>query len=177
VGAFLTHLARDRRLSASSQNQAMNAVVFLYRQVLAEELGPDHLGPIEAERVTRPAKVPTVRSADEVRRMIRAVPASSVHRPMVKLLYGCGLRLLECCTLRVRDLDFDRAQIIIREAKGGKDRVVMLPASASRRLRHRGGGTMCGRCVVLSRLGRLGSRWARVARSCSPRHSPRKSMR
>ena len=127
VSRFLTWLAKDRRLSASSQNQAMNAIVFLYRQVLAEELGDHHLGPIEAERSKRPRKVPTVFSVAEVTRLIEAMPDGSMHRLMVSLLYGCGLRLLECCTLRVRDVDFDRARIIVREAKGGKDRAVMLP--------------------------------------------------
>src|SRR5690606_12945863 len=104
--------------SASSQNQALNAIVFLYRQVLAGELGEDHLGKIEAVRVRRPARVPTVLSVAEALRVIEAVPVDSIHRPMVELLYGCGLRLMECCTLRVRDVDFDRAQIIIRDAKG-----------------------------------------------------------
>jgi site-specific recombinase XerD len=134
VAAFLNDLARRRKLSASSQNQALNAVVFLYRHVL-DELEPDHLGPIAVERVARPAKVPTVLSAAEAARVIAAVPDGSTHRLMVELLYGCGLRLMECCTLRVRDLDFARAQIIVRQAKGMKDRVVMLPAALGGRLR------------------------------------------
>ncbi len=115
VAAFLTHLAGERRLSASSQNQAMNAILFVYRDVLAGELGEDHLGPIQAQRANRPRKVPTVLSQAEVRRLIDAMRARSMHRAMTQLLYGGGLRLMECCTLRVRDIDFDRAQIIIRE--------------------------------------------------------------
>ena len=135
VGAFLTHLARDRRMSASSQNQAINAIVFVYRDVLADELDPDHLGPIAAERSARPAKVPTVLSAPEAARLIAAMKPGSMHRAMTEVLYGCGLRLGECCTLRVRDLDFDRAQIIVREGKGAKDRLVMLPRTLAPDLR------------------------------------------
>jgi site-specific recombinase XerD len=128
VAAFLIDLAQRRRLSASSQNQALNAIVFLYKQVLAAELGDDHLGPINAARVRRPAKMPTVLSVAEVERVIAAVPPNRrLHGLMVQVLYGCGLRLMECCTLRIRDVDFDRAQIIVREGKGGKDRIVMLP--------------------------------------------------
>lgn len=134
VGAFLTHLARDRRCSASTQNQATNAIVFLYKQVLADELPGDHLGRFEAERARRPARVPTVLSADEVARLIDAVRGPAVHRLMIELLYGTGLRLLECCTLRVRDLDFDRRQLVVRAGKGDKDRLVMLPAALVARL-------------------------------------------
>ena len=135
VAAFLTHLAADRRLSASSQNQALNAVLFVYRDVLSDELGPEHLGPIHALRSDRPVRVPTVLSQAEVRRLIDAMRPDSMHRVMTELLYGCGLRLGECCTLRVRDLDFDRAQIIVREAKGDKDRLVMLPRTLAPDLR------------------------------------------
>lgn len=134
VAAFLTHLAHERRLSASSQNQALNAIVFLYHVVLVEELGEDHLGPIEAERVARPVKAPTVLSPAEAVRVIEAMPPGSMHRLMAELLYGAGLRLMECCTLRVRDLDFARAQIIIREGKGQKDRVVMMPRAVTQAL-------------------------------------------
>jgi integrase len=102
--------------------------VFLYKQVLAEELAPDHLGRFEAERARRPVRVPTVLSVAEVQRILDAMPERSMCRMMVELLYGAGLRLTECCTLRVRDVDFDRAQIIVRGGKGDKDRVVMLPA-------------------------------------------------
>jgi site-specific recombinase XerD len=147
VAAFLTDMAQRRRLSASSQNQAMNAIVFLYRDVLGEELGADHLGPIVAVRARRPQKVPTVLSAGEAAALIGAMRPGSMHRVMTELLYGCGLRLGECCTLRVRDLDFARAQIIIRQGKGDKDRLVMLPRSLEPELR---------RCVA-----RAGERHAR----------------
>ncbi len=127
VSAFLTHLATDRRCARSTQTQAMNAIVFLYRDVLAGELGEDHLGPIAGTRAGRRARVPTVLSVDEVRRVISAVAEGSMHRLMVEVLYGTGLRVAECCTLRVRDVDFDRGQILVRGGKGDRDRVVMLP--------------------------------------------------
>lgn len=134
VEAFLTHLVKQRRLSASSQNQATCAIVFLYKHVLAGELGTDHLGKFTAERAKRPVRVPSVLSADEVQRLIEAVRPGSMHRLMIELLYGTGLRITECCTLRLRDLDFDRAQIIVRGGKGDKDRVVMMPAALRGRL-------------------------------------------
>jgi integron integrase len=127
VEAFLNHLVLDRQLSASSQHQAINALVFLYKHVLGEELGDDHLGRIAAERARRPQRVPTVLSVGEVERVLAAIPAGSMRRLMAEVLYGCGLRVMECCTLRLRDVDFARSQIIIRAAKGDKDRVVMLP--------------------------------------------------
>jgi integron integrase len=129
VGEFLTHLARDRQLAASTQNQACNAIVFLYRRVLEGELPADHLGQFVAERSKRPKRVPTVLSENEVRRVIDELPAGSARTIMVRLLYGTGLRVMECCTLRVRDLDFDRAQVIVRGGKGDQDRIVMLPDS------------------------------------------------
>jgi len=134
VEKFLTHLARDRRLSASSQNQAVCAIVFLYKQVLGEELGEDHLGRFEAERSKRPVRVPTVLSTAEVRRIVESISLRSMHRLMIELLYGTGMRVSECCTLRLRDLDFDRGQIVVRAGKGDKDRVVMLPQALRGRL-------------------------------------------
>jgi len=131
VEAFLTHLAVERKLSASSQNQALNAIVFLYKQVLADELPPEHLGRFAAERSKRPGRVPTVLSGNEVRRIIDEMPADSPRTLMVRLLYGTGLRVMELCTLRLRDLDFDRSQIVVRGGKGDKDRTVMLPATLS----------------------------------------------
>jgi integron integrase len=127
VEAFLTHLARDRRLSASSQNQAVNAIVFLYKHVLAGKVPEDHLGRFAAERSTRSVRIPTVLSREEVVRLIAALPAGSTARTLVELLYGTGLRVMEGCTLRVRDIDFDQGQIIVRGGKGDRDRVVMLP--------------------------------------------------
>jgi site-specific recombinase XerD len=134
VEAFLTHLAKNRRVSASTQNQAVCAIVFLYKQVLAEQLGTDHLGRFEAERCYRPQRVPTVLSVNEAQQIIEAIAPRSMHRLMVELLYGAGLRVMECCTLRLRDLDFDRGQIIVRGGKGDKDRIVMMPQSLRARL-------------------------------------------
>ena len=143
VERFLTDLAARRRLSASSQNQATNAIVFLFKQVLADELTEDHLGRFSAERSKRPPRVPTVLSAGEVQRLIAAMTPGESRQTMVRLLYGTGLRAGECCQLRVRDVDFDREQIVVRGGKGDKDRLVMLPASLRgpladqvRRVRH-----------------------------------------
>jgi integron integrase len=128
LGAYLTHLAADRKLSASSQNQAACAVVFLYNQVLVDELGEAHLGRFDALRSQRPQRLPTVLSLPEVRATLAALRPARI-RLMGELLYGTGMRVSECCTLRLRDLDFDRNQIHIRAAKGDKDRLVMLPQS------------------------------------------------
>jgi integron integrase len=129
VEAFLTYLAVGRRVAASTQNQACNAIVFLYKQVLADELPPDHLGRFTAQRSKRPERVPTVLSENEVRQILEQMPADSQRTLMVKVLYGTGLRLMELCQLRLRDLDFDRGQIVVRSGKGDKDRLVMMPAS------------------------------------------------
>ena len=131
--AFLTHLAADRRLAASSQNQALCAVAFLYKHVLAEELGPEHLGKFQALRSTRPVRVPTVLSVPEVARVVACV-RPGLARLLAELLYGTGMRVGEACTLRLRDLDPDRGQIVVRGAKGDKDRLVMLPTSVRERL-------------------------------------------
>lgn len=144
VEAYLNELAVVRRVSASTQNQAICALVFLYRQVLGDELGDGHLGRFAAERARRSTYLPTVLSPGEVTRVLSAMTPGSMHRLMVELIYGTGLRLNECCTLRIRDLDFDRASILVRQAKGRKDRAVMLPrtlvaglSEQVRRVRHR----------------------------------------
>ncbi len=127
VEAFLNHMVVDRRAAGATQNQALNALVFLYKHVL-DNMPTDHLGKFALLRSKRRPRVPTVLSVDEVRRLIACVPERGNFRLMVKLLYGTGLRVSECCTLRVRDIDFGRAQIIVRQGKGDKDRIVMLPA-------------------------------------------------
>jgi integron integrase len=131
---FLSHLASERHVAASTQNQACNAIVFLYKQVLADELGSDHLGKFAALRARRSKYLPTVLSEQEVVQLIEAVREGSMHRLMIELLYGTGLRVMEACKLRVRDLDLDRAQIVVRGGKGDKDRVVMMPATLRGRL-------------------------------------------
>jgi integrase len=123
VERFLTHLATDRTVAASTQNQALNALVFLYKQVLEIDLGR-----FAAVRARRGARLPVVLDAAEVGRVLdRVQGAGGVFRIMSGLMYGSGLRVRECCRLRVRDIDLARDLIVVRAAKGDKDRVVMLP--------------------------------------------------
>lgn len=136
--AFLNDLVLRRRLSASSQNQALNALVFLYKHVLENTIPQDHLGKFALLRSTRPKRIPTVLSADEVSRVIAALPEKGNSRLLIQLLYGTGLRVGEACMLRLRDIDFARAQVIVRAGKGDKDRIVMLPATLIRSLRDQG---------------------------------------
>jgi integron integrase len=125
IEMFLTDLAVKGHVAASTQNQALNALLFLYQQVLALELPR-----LDAVRARRPKRLPTVLSPEEVRLLLGAVRGSEgVFRLMAGLLYGAGLRREECCRLRVHDVDLDRQQIIVRQGKGGKDRVVMQPRS------------------------------------------------
>jgi integron integrase len=122
VAAFLTHLATAGKVSASTQNQAFSALVFLYREVLGRPL-------VQLQRtlrVRRPPRVPTVLSREEVARALASMKGTTLL--MASLLYGSGLRLLECVRLRVKDVDLDRGEITVREGKGAKDRVTMLPA-------------------------------------------------
>jgi integron integrase len=120
INAFLTHLAVEQQVAASTQNQALSALLFLYTEVLAQPLD----GPIEAVRAKQPQRLPTVLTRDEVTRVLDAL--TGVHQLMAKLLYGSGLRLMECVRLRVKDVDFAQRQIIVRSGKGGKDRVTPL---------------------------------------------------
>jgi len=123
VEQFLTHLAVEGNVSASSQNQALNALVFLYAHVLELPLGR-----IDALRARRGQRLPVVLTPEEVAAVLhRVTGADGLFRLMAKLLYGCGLRVAECCTLRVHDLQLDRGQVVVRAGKGDKDRVVMLP--------------------------------------------------
>ena len=124
VTAFLNHLARERQVAASTQNQALSALLFLYKEVLQTPLPwLDGL-----ERAKRPARVPTVLSAAEAERLLSRLQGT--RWLMASLLYGAGLRLRECLKLRVKDVDFDYRQIVVRDGKGGKDRITMLPGSA-----------------------------------------------
>lgn len=129
VSAFVSWLAEHRRVSASTQNQALSAVLFLYRHVLAIEL---HTIP-PVVRARTPERLPVVLSRSEVASLLGQL--SGALRLIVTLLYGAGLRLDECLELRVKDLDFERDQITVRQGKGRKDRVTMLPASAKEPLR------------------------------------------
>ena len=123
VEQFLTHLAVDEHVSASTQNQALNALVFFFGQVLDMDLGR-----FNAVRARRGQRLPVVLTPEEVCLVLQQVAgADGLFRLMARLLYGCGLRVSECCSLRVHDLDFGRGQIMVRAGKGNKDRVVMLP--------------------------------------------------
>ncbi len=120
VREFLNHLAVKRGVAASTQNQALNALVFLYRQVLDIRLGR-----VDAMRAKRPKRLPTVLTTEEVLALLGEL--SGKWRLMAELMYGGGIRLMECCRLRVKDLDFERNQLFVRCGKGGKDRVTVLP--------------------------------------------------
>jgi integron integrase len=122
VSAFLTHLAVEDAVAASTQNQALSALLFLYREVLQQPLAED----LAITYAKRPEYLPTVLSRDEARAVLAAL--SGTHQLMASLLYGSGLRLLECLRLRVKDLDFDQRQLIVRQGKGAKDRATLLPA-------------------------------------------------
>lgn len=123
IESFLSHLAIDLHVSPSTQNQAMNALVFLYKHVLKQPLDKE----INAERAPKLVKVPVVLTRDEARRVITLM--SGVHQRVVKLLYGSGLRIIECLRLRVQDIDFAMKTLTIRSAKGGKDRITTFPAT------------------------------------------------
>ncbi|KAB2969670.1 MAG: integron integrase, partial [Thermoanaerobaculia bacterium] len=129
VAAFLTHLAVEHGVSASTQNQALAALLFLYREVLGADLGPLP----EAARARRPKRLPVVLSREEARRLLGAL--AGVERLVALLLYGGGLRLHEALRLRVKDLDFDRHELTVRSGKGDRDRRTMLPAAAAEPLR------------------------------------------
>lgn len=124
VRDFLTHLAADRNVAPSTQRQAFNALVFLYESVLGRPAG-DLSG---IERPSRPAKVPVVLSEAEVRALLAGLEGT--HRCMALLLYGAGLRILECARLRIKDVDFQRRVITLQDTKGGRGRVTMLPEAA-----------------------------------------------
>jgi integron integrase len=129
IEAFLTHLAVHDHVAASTQNQAFHALLFLYQEVLGIELPR-----IDAVRAKRPARLPVVMSRAEVRQVLQAMTGSNLFRLLAELQYGAGLRVLESCRVRVQDLDLGRGQILIRDGKGGKDRVVVLPHSLRTRL-------------------------------------------
>lgn len=127
--AFLENLAVEGNVSASTQNQAMQALLFLYHRVLERDPG-DLSGLVRARR---PKKMPVVLSRDETTRLMGALEGT--HRLIAQLLYGTGMRLLEGLRLRVKDVDFDRNQVVVRSGKGFKDRVTMLPESLREDLR------------------------------------------
>ena len=125
VTAFLSWLATERNVAAATQNQALSALLFLYRHVLGQALPWMD----EIVRAQRPVRLPTVLSEAEVRRLLGQMEGSV--RLMTGLLYGAGLRQIECLTLRVKDVGFAYRQIIVRDGKGMRDRATMLPASSA----------------------------------------------
>jgi integron integrase len=129
INAFLTRLAVDQDVAASTQNQALAALLFLYRQLLGRPVGD--LGAVI--RAKKPRRLPVVLNRDELRDLL--VHLTGTNLLLSKLLYGTGLRITECLTLRVQDLDFERHQVVVRGGKGDKDRVTMLPATLAPSLR------------------------------------------
>jgi integron integrase len=123
VTAFLTYLAREGNVAASTQNQALSALLFLYKEVLKQEIG--WLDSVE--RAKKPVRLPVVLARGEVGKILAQLHGT--HRLMAQLLYGSGLRLMECVRLRVKDIDFAYAHIVVRDGKGAKDRVTMLPVN------------------------------------------------
>jgi integron integrase len=121
VKTYLDYLALEREVTASTQNQALNALVFFYGEVLQKPIGEIE----EFARAKRPRRLPEVMTRDEVERLLSKM--SGITGLMAGLMYGSGLRLMECVRLRVKDIDFARHQIMVRDGKGQKDRVTMLP--------------------------------------------------
>jgi integron integrase len=122
IQAFLVHLATQRQVSASTQNQALSAILFLYREVLHKEVEP-----VLLSSAKRPERLPTVLTHDEVLRLLANL--SGTYKLMAQILYGSGLRLMECIRLRIKDIDFEYLTITVRDGKGEKDRITPLPQS------------------------------------------------
>lgn len=130
VTEFLTHLATVRQVSASTQNQALSALLFLYRVVLEMEING-----IDAVRAKQPQRLPIVLSVQEVMALLVEVRCQSeLFGLMADLMYGCGLRVMETCQLRTQDIDFARGQLFVRQGKGNKDRATGLPRACITRL-------------------------------------------
>jgi integron integrase len=129
VSEFLTFLAVKRHVAASTQNQALSAILFLYRDVLKQELG----WVSNVERAKKPERLPVVFSKQEVESILLRIEGTKWL--MASLLYGSGLRLMECLRLRVKDVDFEYNQVVVRNGKGQKDRITMLPVSSKEPLK------------------------------------------
>ena len=131
IERYLEFLVFKRKVSSSTQSQALNALVYFYKSVLGRELSDC----IEFTRSKKPKRLPVVLSTNEVNTFFSFMDKESIHSLMANLLYGCGMRLMECARLRILDVDFDYQQILVREAKGKKDRVVPMPKKVAERLR------------------------------------------
>ncbi len=125
---FLSYLAVERKVSASTQNQALNAIVFLYRHVFDKDIE----GEISAVRAKQKRRLPVVLTAKEVDKIVSEM--SDINRLMARLIYGCGLRLQECLQLRIKDVDFEQGVVVIRSGKGDKDRRTVLPEAVREEL-------------------------------------------
>jgi len=121
IRAYLTHLAVVKNVSASTQNQALSALLFLYKRVL--NIQPDWID--DVVRAKRPKRLPVVLSRDEVRLILSSI--QGVNGLIARMLYGTGMRLMECLRLRIKDIDFEQKQVLVREGKGNKDRITTLP--------------------------------------------------
>lgn len=128
INAFLTNLAVEGKVAASTQTQALSALLFLYREVLSKDVGD--LG--DLIRARRPRRLPTVLTRDEVRLVLGNLHGQ--EHLAASILYGAGLRLLECLRLRIKDIDFSRNEITVHDGRGGKDRLTMLPQSIKAQL-------------------------------------------
>lgn len=125
---FLSYLAVERKVSASTQNQALNAIVFLYRHVFDKDIE----GEISAVRAKQKRRLPVVLTAKEVDKIVSEM--SDINRLMARLIYGCGLRLQKCLQLRIKDVDFEQGVVVIRSGKGDKDRRTVLPEAGREEL-------------------------------------------
>ena len=121
IQTYLNYLAENRKIAASTQNQALNAIVFFFREVLKRDPGDFS----DFVRAKRPVRVPEILTQSEVKSLLDSLKA--VHLLMAGLLYGAGLRLMECIRLRVKDIDFETHRVTVRDGKGQKDRITMLP--------------------------------------------------
>lgn len=150
INAFLTHLAVNEKVSASTQNQALSALLFLYRCVLDREVGD--LGDVIRAKYSR--RLPVVLTREEAMAVLDRLAGDKWL--IVSLLYGSGLRLMECLHLRVKDLEFSRGEVTVRDGKGGRDRVTMLPDSIN--------APLCGHLRGVKRLHEsdLAAGWGRV---------------
>ena len=131
IEAFLTHLARNRGVARSTQNQALNALIFLHREVLRIDVEGIH-----ALRARIRRQLPVVLTRDEVKRVLQSFESTSIWALQAALIYGCGLRVNECMALRIKDLDLNARTLTVREAKGNKSRILTLPESTLDDLRH-----------------------------------------
>ena len=121
IQAFLTHLAKDRAVAASTQNQALNAIIFMYREVVRTDIGD--IG--QFARAKRPRHLPVVLTRDEVCRLLACIEGTD--QLMAELIYGSGMRLTECLRLRIKDVELEKGTITVRSGKGDKDRLTILP--------------------------------------------------